>query len=773
MHLFIIIIIITTLSILFEGLTKRSREQKYAFDNVFVDENIYEMYEKTAKTLIEPLLNGYNGCVFAYGATGTGKTYTMLGDSEKPGLCNLSLEEIFIKIDNKTETENLVQVSYVEIYNENIRDLLSPKENGKYLDLRDDPLKGVTIAGATEIIVENVEQVMNLLFMGNKRRTTESTNANETSSRSHAVFQISMVMTPKTKGIKVEKLTGKLSLIDLAGSERGTVTENRGIRLREGAKINQSLLALANCINALGDKNKKGSFVPYRDSKLTRMLKDSLGGNCKTIMIVTISPASSQFEETVNTLKYANRAKNITTKPVENKKLVEFHIAEYKNIIADLRSEIEGLRLKIRTEKEVIQDPNCNYCQGGRDIDEQQVEVIKNELFKNFQERIQLKRALCELEAQNQLNMMEIKEGQEKLLRYTLSMSGNLVQKNKGQNLFLDVAKAVDDDKAWDNLPVNLREQMKEIKKIKMSMGKNMDKKQLMKNQMKQSAVEAKAIMQSIAQRVKHQDKRDFLEIVVKNHIVQLENDELEYNLRLQEKLNRILVEEIKRLRSICENNGIIVDDSDNEFEEFKPKKNEMVPKEYNMNRRIMRNIQKTTSQKTTSRKQKTLPCSQNDLNSKENLEQTPETKKFKSNKRIQDFGSPDKLNRFKKKKFLEESVEKKSRKGGQKIENGVQKEKGDNPSLKIMNYKIERESRSVKRKKQKKISRELKHDMVKMDQEVKNAVNVVNSLQIFGHEINNKSSLPLGLIIFLSANSIALLFRYFSDSLKQLYKVS
>ena len=136
----------------------------------------------------------------------------------------MSLQEIFSKLDQKTETKNVVKVSYVEIYNENIRDLLSPKENSKYLDLRDDPLKGVTIAGATEIIVENVDQVMNLLHMGNKRRTTESTNANQTSSRSHAVFQITLTMLPKTKAIKMEKLIGKLSLIDLAGSERGTVT---------------------------------------------------------------------------------------------------------------------------------------------------------------------------------------------------------------------------------------------------------------------------------------------------------------------------------------------------------------------------------------------------------------------------------------------------------------------------------------------------------------------------------------------------------------------
>ena len=188
---------------------------------------------------------------------------------------------------------------------------------------------------------------MNLLFQGNRRRTTEATNANQTSSRSHAILQISVTSKSKTKNIKIESLCGKLSLIDLAGSERGTVTENRGIRLLEGAKINRSLLALANCINALGDKNKKGSFVPYRDSKLTRLLKDSLGGNSKTVMIANISPAALQIEETLNTLKYASRAKNIKVKITSNKKVVNIHVAEYKNIINDLRQEIDELKAKL------------------------------------------------------------------------------------------------------------------------------------------------------------------------------------------------------------------------------------------------------------------------------------------------------------------------------------------------------------------------------------------------------------------------------------------
>ena len=173
-------------------------------------------------------------------------------------------------------------------------------------------------------------------------------------------------------------LAGKLSLIDLAGSERGTVTENRGIRLREGAKINTSLLALANCINALGDKTKKGFFVPFRDSKLTRMLKDSLGGNCKTVMIATISPAGNQNEETINTLKYANRAKNIKMRVEPNKKMVYLHISAYKSIIADLRDEIDKLKSQISSDLNTKSHPNL--MKTSQDIEKIQFEESKQAL---------------------------------------------------------------------------------------------------------------------------------------------------------------------------------------------------------------------------------------------------------------------------------------------------------------------------------------------------------------------------------------------------------
>lgn len=576
-------------------------------------------------------------------------------------------KEIFRKKETLTDKNVEIFVSYVEIYNEQIRDLLKPKEDGSYLDLRDDPIKGVTIAGATEITVTGVKEVMSLLSQGNKKRTTEATNANQTSSRSHAVFQINLKITPKTKSINMNVVVSKLSLIDLAGSERGTVTENRGIRLREGAKINQSLLALANCINALGDKNKRGSFVPYRDSKLTRMLKDSLGGNCKTVMVVTISPSSSQFEETVNTLKYANRAKNITTKPTENKKLVEFHIAEYKNIITDLRKEINNLRLKLNVNPSMENNEMCEYCKGMREKDEEFVKQIKQELFENFQERIQISRGLCELEAQNQLNEMEIKEGQIKLMRYTLSTSGKLIEKENSS------------EDEFKNLPPNLRKKVSDIKKLQLSLDMNEDRKNRMLHELEKKTQEAQKIMESISVNVKHKDKKEFLDIVVKNHIIQLENDELEYNLRLQEKLNIILVDEIKRLRSKCDNNGIELSEENDMENEFGGKKDdfELSPKKKN-------NINNHFKRQIVSNENFGELYNEKPMVKKNTTSDRKKAPKSDILPPIQEFSTP-------KNKFKIHS---------------------------------------------KKKSRERRAELSKIDKEIKNAVNVVNSLQIFGQEI-------------------------------------
>lgn len=486
----------------------------------------------------------------------------MLGNHEIPGLSALTIQDIFEFIKKDDEKDYNVLISYVEIYNESIRDLLVASSN--YLELRDDPIKGITIAGVTEYPAESTEQVMSLLFTGNKRRTTEATNANLTSSRSHAVFQIIVNSKPKTKNTNIETLTSKLSLIDLAGSERGTVTENRGLRLREGAKINRSLLALANCINALGDKAKKGFFVPYRDSKLTRMLKDSLGGNCKTVMIANVSPASSQFEETINTLKYANRAKNIKTKALANKKIVSLHIAEYKNIINDLRQEIEQLKTKLHENhfkgnnvEEIIEErKNRNLsdcpCFCRRAEDEEHMKKIQAEIFENFQERIQLRRALMELEEQNALNILEIRKRQTEITLWSK-------ENNKDLNKI--------DKKLYPN---EIKGQMRQIQTLKASTDKNTLKREIMNLHLMENITTAKKIRDNIPKRIKHQDKREFLELVIKNHVLELQNIELEIHLQIQEKsiqdLKNIISNQKKYINDHCsdkalndENNNIVL----------------------------------------------------------------------------------------------------------------------------------------------------------------------------------------------------------------------
>lgn len=232
----------------------------------------------------------------------------------------------------------MIKVSYVEVYNENIKDLLSDKGDD-YLDLREDNIKGVLVAGVTEIMTTNLDEIAQYIRQGNRMRTKERTDANETSSRSHAVLQITVEHKDKAHGINAEINIAKLSLIDLAGSERASNTNNRGMRLIEGANINKSLLALGNCINALCEMTKNGGpgqknmHIPYRDSKLTRLLKDSLGGNCRTVMITNISPAFAAYEDTLNTLKYADRAKQIKTVVKRNVLNVEFHISNYTKII--------------------------------------------------------------------------------------------------------------------------------------------------------------------------------------------------------------------------------------------------------------------------------------------------------------------------------------------------------------------------------------------------------------------------------------------------------
>ncbi|VAI37231.1 unnamed protein product [Triticum turgidum subsp. durum] len=328
----------------------------------------------------------------------------MVGSRNDPGLMVLSFRTIFdqIKKDDSSDTFE-VSCSYLEVYNEVIYDLLE-KSSG-HLELREDPEHGIIVAGLRRIKVHSADKILELLNIGNSRRKTESTEANATSSRSHAVLEITVRRKQKGKyGSQV--LRGKLALVDLAGSERATETNNFGQKLRDGANINRSLLALANCINALGKQNKKGlAYVPYRNSKLTRILKDGLSGNSRTVMIATISPADDQYHHTTNTLKYADRAKEIKTHVHKNIGTIDNHVEDYQRMIENLQGEVSQLKKELADKEHQL---SVKPTEKAADNELSWLNVLSQETGENVQERINLQKALFELEETNKRNRMEL-----------------------------------------------------------------------------------------------------------------------------------------------------------------------------------------------------------------------------------------------------------------------------------------------------------------------------------------------------------------------------
>ncbi|KRT80094.1 Kinesin, partial [Oryctes borbonicus] len=323
-------------------LKKSHKNMKFYFDKVFgFEATNNDVFQTTTNGLIDSLMDGCNCSVFVYGATGAGKTHTMLGHAEHPGITFLTMRALFErKADLSNERDFELGVTYLEVYNENVQDLLNP---GSTLHLREDGKYGVVVAGIKVKRIEGSEELFEMLEKGNKNRTQHPTDANAESSRSHAVFQVYMQMTFKTTG---QVRVAKLSMIDLAGSERGAATGCVGMRFTEGANINRSLLALGNCINSLAGGLK---HVPYRDSKLTRLLKDSLGGNCQTIMIANVSPSSLTYEDTYNTLKYATRAKKIKSNVKKNVMKANVDVEHYIKLIEELTQ--ENVRLKAQLEE--------------------------------------------------------------------------------------------------------------------------------------------------------------------------------------------------------------------------------------------------------------------------------------------------------------------------------------------------------------------------------------------------------------------------------------
>uniref|UniRef100_A0A8C3AJL0 Kinesin family member 13B n=1 Tax=Cyclopterus lumpus TaxID=8103 RepID=A0A8C3AJL0_CYCLU len=340
------------------------KSKVFAYDYCFwsMDENDKErfagqevVFQCLGESLLHNAFQGYNACIFAYGQTGSGKSYTMMGSGDQPGLIPRLCSALFERTQKEQREEECftVEVSYMEIYNEKVRDLLDPKGGKQTLRVREHKVLGPYVDGLSRLAVASYKDIESLMSEGNKSRTVAATNMNEESSRSHGVFNIILTHTLKDlqSGTSGEKVS-RLSLVDLAGSERAAKTGAAGERLKEGSNINKSLTTLGLVISALaeqGTAKNKNKFVPYRDSVLTWLLKDCLGGNSRTAMVATVSPSADNYEETLSTLRYADRAKSIVNHAVVNED-------PNARIIRELREEVEKLRVQL-TQAESLKAP--------------------------------------------------------------------------------------------------------------------------------------------------------------------------------------------------------------------------------------------------------------------------------------------------------------------------------------------------------------------------------------------------------------------------------
>ncbi|XP_073487221.1 kinesin-like protein KIF13A isoform X5 [Aquarana catesbeiana] len=391
--------------------SKQSENRKppkvFAFDYCFwsMDETNTSKYagqEEVFKCLGEGILDnafqGYNACIFAYGQTGSGKSFSMMGTADQPGLIPRLCCALFLRateLENDSQTFK-VEVSYMEIYNEKVRDLLDPKGSRHSLKVREHKVLGPYVDGLSQLAVTTFEDIESLMSEGNKSRTVAATNMNEESSRSHAVFNIIVTQTlyDHQSGNSGERVS-KVSLVDLAGSERVSKTGAAGERLKEGSNINKSLTTLGLVISSLADQaagKGKNKFVPYRDSVLTWLLKDNLGGNSKTAMIATISPAADNYEETLSTLRYADRAKRIVNHAVVNED-------PNARVIRELREEVDKLKEQL-SQAEAMKAPELK-----EKLEES--EKLIRELTITWEEKLRKTEAIAQ-ERQKQLESMGI-----------------------------------------------------------------------------------------------------------------------------------------------------------------------------------------------------------------------------------------------------------------------------------------------------------------------------------------------------------------------------
>ena len=391
---------------------------------------------------MQSVFDGFNSTVFAYGATGSGKTYTMVGNGENPSLMVRKRNYLFNIIKSNNNDNNYrITINYIEVYNETLKDLLSENENSN-VELRSDPLKGNVLIGCEFIEVNNANDAFKLLIKGNRRRRETPTLNNANSSRSHAILQINLEREEKNNN---NYSFGKFILVDLAGSEKISANSGKISKANESGSINKSLLALANCINILCSSNSK-NFIPWRDSKLTRILQESLSGNCRIVMIATISPSLMCIEETMYTLQYANRAKNLKVNlkknVVDNKKIT---INKYEEIIQNLQQQINETKKEIANKQKLNVNNSLNIS---NDLNNTNNNIVNNsnnsiiinddfqsEMINHFQSEINVKKEIIEKEREIENLKNEKSDNEYKLNHKTENVNQqtlvNLIETNK------------------------------------------------------------------------------------------------------------------------------------------------------------------------------------------------------------------------------------------------------------------------------------------------------------------------------------------------------
>jgi len=456
------IILISGTKITINGIDTQHESKDFTFDFCYGPDSAQNtVYVDVGQPMLQQALDGFNATVFAYGQTGSGKSFSMMGTDSDPNLKGIIPQlndDLFVKLQEKlfvmrekaekdnsnAKTKFMVSVSFLEVYNEEIKDLLNPSD--RKLKIHEHPKQGIYVEDLCELVVRDSKDLLKLIYQGNAVRRVAATKMNEESSRSHSVFTIKIeqqTVTELAGGVTREQtIKAKLNLVDLAGSERAAKTGASGSTLKEGANINLSLMALGNVINMLSEGKKlKNKVIPYRDSKLTRLLQESLGGNAATTMIAAISPADYNYSETLSTLRYANRAKSIANAVTRNEDSNE-------RMIRDLKSQIEELKRQLEQGGGV----------GGLDHNSEELE-----------------RKLREMEA-NQLNAFEEKERLSKALEEERQSNMNIVISEMMHSVKEQKVMHMKNIKRLTNEKTQLTKGMKESKENNLRIKKDMDK---------------------------------------------------------------------------------------------------------------------------------------------------------------------------------------------------------------------------------------------------------------------------------------------------------